>query len=264
MKNNLKRFFKGVAMGLKLSVLPAPVQTFHTRPLVRIFRVLGGTCSFIFLGKFVEIGPYLEIVILTLALIHLSYIFIINIIKVINIIYLWKNKKLEVRNSPLDRFATLGFKLVACAKGVCVFTGGGAAVGSIAWMSDDVLIDSGRRPIFRPAVREAVEPYLSKLGLKPAGFTAKELDRETTIKGLNSRLVRVNALNTDFDETNKLLDNMDPKDKALIEFSKEFSEGLYKELMKTKSNICKEIEKVTNKPIDFSEVKKGVNALKKD
>jgi hypothetical protein len=30
-----------------------------------------------------------------------------------------KNKDLDVRNSPLDRLATLASRLIACAKGAC-------------------------------------------------------------------------------------------------------------------------------------------------
>ena len=45
-----------------------------------------------------------------------------SFIKIGYIVYLWKNKKLEVRNSPIDHIASLTLKLTTCIKGACVLS----------------------------------------------------------------------------------------------------------------------------------------------
>ena len=50
-------------------------------------------------------------------MIQFLYIAVISFIKIGYIVYLWKNKKLEVRNSPIDHIASLTFKLATCIKG---------------------------------------------------------------------------------------------------------------------------------------------------
>ena len=57
-----------------------------------------------------------------LAMIQFLYIAVISIIKIGYIVYLWKNKKLEVRNSPIDHIASLTLKLATYIKGACVLS----------------------------------------------------------------------------------------------------------------------------------------------
>lgn len=61
-------------------------------------------------------------IIFVLAMIQFLYIAVISFIKIGYIVYLWKNKKLEVRNSPIDHIAYLTLKLATCIKGVCVLS----------------------------------------------------------------------------------------------------------------------------------------------
>ena len=65
------------------------------------------------------------------------YIFIISIIKIFYIVYLWKNKKLQVRNSPLDQIASL--KLATCIKGGCVAGAGTATIFALGFGADKFL-----------------------------------------------------------------------------------------------------------------------------
>jgi hypothetical protein len=50
-KTKLQRFFLGVKLGIKLSLLPKSLENFHNNPLVRIFRVIGGISIISFLSS---------------------------------------------------------------------------------------------------------------------------------------------------------------------------------------------------------------------
>ena len=70
----------------------------------------------------------------------------------------FKKKELEVRNSPLDRFATMAGKLIFCAKGACDSAVPiGTAVGLMAGM-DQLLEAKGREAIFFPFLAEVLLP----------------------------------------------------------------------------------------------------------
>ena len=55
-------------------------------------------------------------------MIQFLYIAVISFIKIGYIVYLWKNKKLEVINSPIDHIASLTLKLATCIKGARVLS----------------------------------------------------------------------------------------------------------------------------------------------
>ena len=128
-KTILQRIWLGIKLAWNLPSLPTYVEKFHNYPLTRIFRVIGGVSIILFLSSnWIEKDSYLYWIILILAMLHFSYIFTISLIKLGYIIHLWKNKKLEVRNSPLDHIASLTLKLATCIKGACVAGGAGATV----------------------------------------------------------------------------------------------------------------------------------------
>ena len=68
-----------------------------------------------------------------------------------------KTDELEIRNSPLDRFATMAAKLILCGKGACeTIQPVGSALGFML-ASDEILRTSGREPIFTPLIRELLD-----------------------------------------------------------------------------------------------------------
>lgn len=104
-------------MAWKMPSLPNSVNNIHNYPLVRIFRVLGRVSIILFLSfpDWIKDSVFYWAIFI-LAMLHFSYILIISVIKLYYIIYLWKNKKLEVRNSPLDQIASLTLKLATLLK----------------------------------------------------------------------------------------------------------------------------------------------------
>lgn len=89
---------------------------------------------------------------------------IISFIKIYYLVYLWKNKKLEVRNSPLDHLASLTFKLAACIKGACVVGAGSATVLGLGFGADKLLEEGGYPPVFNRSVGKQLGNVLSSLG----------------------------------------------------------------------------------------------------
>ena len=69
-----------------------------------------------------------------------------------------KSKDLEIRNSPLDKFATLASKLIFCIKGACDSAVPlGVALGVMAGF-DTILEHKGKEPIFLPFIAEVILP----------------------------------------------------------------------------------------------------------
>ena len=139
MKNKITKFFNdlwiGVKLGIKLSLLPESVSKFQNYPLMRILRVIGGISILLVLKKSELFNENLLLyIIFPMAFVQILYIIIINIIKICYYIYLLKNKKLQVKNSPspLNKTATFALNLVACVKSICaygIFTGAAISLG---------------------------------------------------------------------------------------------------------------------------------------
>jgi len=72
-------------------------------------------------------------------MLHFIYIVSINFIKFYYIIYIWKNKKLKVINSPLDPMSSLTFKLASCIKVACVVWGASASILGLGFGADKLL-----------------------------------------------------------------------------------------------------------------------------
>ena len=107
-KTILSRIWLGLKLSWSLPSLPVSVNQFHNYPIVRILRVIGGISIILFLSSPNWIGDsYLYWIIFVFAMLQFLYIICISFIKIGYIVYLWKNKKLEVRNSPLDHLASL-------------------------------------------------------------------------------------------------------------------------------------------------------------
>ena len=107
-KTILSRIWLGLKLSWSLPSLPVSVNEFHNYPIVRILRVIGGISIILFLSSPNWIGDsYLYWIIFVFAMLQFLYIICISFIKIGYIVYLWKNKKLEVRNSPLDHLASL-------------------------------------------------------------------------------------------------------------------------------------------------------------
>jgi len=101
----------------------------------------------------------LECLILFLALIQMIQITIISFIKLsFGIRKLWKNPdEFEVRNSPMDRVASLTVKLFYCWKVGCQVGSGGVSLLGTSVLIDTVLDASGQEKIFQPLMAKGIQ-----------------------------------------------------------------------------------------------------------
>lgn len=178
-------------------------------------------------------------------MLHFMYIFIISLIKLGYIIYLWRDKKLEVRNSPLDHVASLTLKLVACVKGACVAGGASATVLGLGFGADKLLEEAGHAPIFKKAVGGQINNILSSLGY----------EGNTEYLELQKRMLEVEKRTRNIKELTKIVNEMENNksfielEEDLKEFKKEFINDLQKEKnMKyiQQSKILTELKEIKN------------------
>jgi hypothetical protein len=240
-----QRLWLGLKYAWNIPSLPIKIDKIHNYYLTRIFRVLGGISIVLFLSSpdWIEKNFYLHWIILILALLHFLYIFIISVIKIGYIAYLWKNKKLEVRNSPIDHIASLTVKLATCIKGACVAGGAGATVLGLGFGADKLLEQAGYAPVFKKTVGNQVGNILSYWGYEGnqeyLELQKKALEVEKRTKNIKELTKIVNEMENN-ESFNELKDE-------IKEFKDEFLKELQKEkIMKSSENskILAELKKI--------------------
>jgi hypothetical protein len=179
-------------------------------------------------------------------MIQFLYIAVISIIKIGYIVYLWKNKKLEVRNSPIDLIASLTLILATCIKGACVAGGVGATVLGLGFGADMLLEEAGYPPFFKKAVGNQLSNILSGLG-----YTGNAEYLE-----LQKRMLDIKQKAKNIEELNRIVDNME-KDPSfselkseLAEFKREFIKDLQREKTQKaieQSKILAELKNIKKK-----------------
>ena len=226
-KTIFQRFLYGIKLALNIPSLPVSVDKFHNYPLVRVFRVLGGISIILFLSSPNWIAqPLLHWTIFVLAMIHFIYIMIISIIKLGYIVYLWKNKKLEVRNSPVDHIASLTLKLATCIKGACVAGGASATVLGLGFGADKLLEEAGHPPVFKKAVGNKLGNILSSMGYIG---DSKYIELQRTMSEVKEKTKNI-------EELNKIINEIENNDSfaGLQKELKQFKDEFFKELQKEK------------------------------
>ena len=149
MKNKilLKGLHLGIKKGWNAPMLPKYIENINNNPLIRIFRVLGGISIVTVLTKsHFYLGFPISYIILIFALMHFMYITIISFIKLYYGIIIFKSDKLDIRNSPLDRFATTAGKLLYCWKYGCQAGSAGLGLVGTSFMIDSIL-EAGNQEI---------------------------------------------------------------------------------------------------------------------
>jgi hypothetical protein len=90
-------------------------MAFHNYPVVRILRVIGGISTLLVLLKkhLLFFLPF-QYILLFLAFVQIIYVVVISFIKIFYGISRFLTDELNVRNSPLDHFASLSVKVLYC------------------------------------------------------------------------------------------------------------------------------------------------------
>jgi hypothetical protein len=171
----MKNIILGIKHAYNIPSLPPKISYFYNHIFIRIFRFIGGITVLITITKgfdHIQLHNYLNeflcnIIILTtylFASIFIFFILCINLIRIFYTIYLIFKKPeiFEIRNSPLNIFATQIAKILSCMKIGCIATGSTAAVVAGGATFDTLIEKSGRSPIFIPMMAEGINLILGK------------------------------------------------------------------------------------------------------
>jgi hypothetical protein len=145
--------FLGFIRAYNIPTLPATVELFYSHIFVRIGRFIGGLSFVLIVTKLYLVLPgFLHLFLAILASIQITQIIIILIIKILFGLYtlFFKSEKFEIRNSPLNRYASVISQALYCIKIGCAVTGAGASFIAGGAAYDSVLTESGRNPVFVP------------------------------------------------------------------------------------------------------------------
>lgn len=171
MKNKIKSLlnkmdrnsiYLGLKKGIMMEILPKKVQYVLDLAIMRIFRVIGGLCVLMVLliryGLISIELPYIVYIFISfLALLQLIQIVIISLIKIVyGLNKLFKHREdFEVRNSPLNRLATVTANLAYCWKVGCQVGSSGVGLLGASVLIDGVLVD---------VMLEECETIIDKIG----------------------------------------------------------------------------------------------------
>ena len=147
-------FFLGAVHAYSIPALPPKVETYNNHVFVRIFRFIGGISFFaVFVSNlYLHLPTYIQLFLLITTCLHLTQVSIILIIKLCFSLYtlILKKKKFEVRNSPLNKYASLISQALYCMKFGCAVAGAGASFLAGGMAYDSLLESSGREKVFLP------------------------------------------------------------------------------------------------------------------
>ena len=206
---------------------------------MRIFRVLGGISILLVLWHNSFALKYLFYIIFPLAFLEFVYIIIINFIKFVYLIYLWKNKKFEVRNSPLNKLASLSVTLIGCVKGACVLGLSSGTTLGLGLGIDELLVHYGREPIFRNAIGNGLDKSLNSIGLDNPNKDISTIESE--INKLKYTYRKLNEFDKDINDLYTLDKEDGIKDSELM---KAIKNDLKKRIEDEKASITKSQSKI--------------------
>jgi hypothetical protein len=192
LKNNfLARWGKnsiylGIVKGYSVSTLPVSVEKFYNNIFIRILRFIGGIFFLLVISKmYLKLPENLHLLCTIIAAIQITQIIIILLIRFFYAMYIliYRQDKLEVRNSPLDRYASMIVKVLYCAKFGCLATGVGASLIAGGVSYDLLLAEAGHERKFLPFMGQV---YKSVFGEGPGNKITSVVEKtgltETPIK----------------------------------------------------------------------------------
>lgn len=204
-KSLFKRLVTGLKVGWSAPVLPPKVLDFHNNPFVRIFRVIGGVSILtVFSKKYLLLFLPFKYMVLFFALLHLIYISSISIIKLWYGYKVLKSDKLNVRNSPLDHFATNAGRLLYCWKYGCQVGSAGLGLVGTSFLIDSMLEAGGQQKVFTPLIGKGVKLFVNN---RPADDILLGIKKD--IKGLEDSKASYKEITDLFDKADKALDSKD-------------------------------------------------------
>src|ERR1700675_351085 len=236
--NIIKRLLIGFKKGYLTPTLPSNI--------IKILRFLGGISFLFILSKtHLNFPSYILYLSIFFSFLFTIYHIIISYFRIKHIIYILKSDQLDVKNSPLDKIATLGARALLCFKGACESAQPIGLTLGLMLGADEVLKNANREPIFAPLLGNILNKVLpesiSKDSINLNNKNIEQLENNNEeIKVNESLLSRFQNLNlkgdiskTEFTELQNLLSE---HKKSIIENNTQI-----------KSKIIKNLEEKNNK-----------------
>lgn len=137
--------------------LPNSVEKYYNNTFIRIFRFIGGLTVVLILTNFYLYLPkILHLFCAIVASIHVTQVTIIFIVKTFYSLHtlICKREKFQVRNSPLNKYASIISQALYCLKVGCGSTAAGASFIAAGASYDALLVESGREKVFLPMMSQ--------------------------------------------------------------------------------------------------------------
>lgn len=161
-KSLISRFIIGAKKGLFTPTLPNHIIQLNNNPIIRIFRVLGGISIILVLTHRLDylgdglLYSYALVICTGFSLLFSLYLIFLTYHRVKHMIKVLKSEELDIRNSPLDRFASIAARIILCSKGLCETAAPvGVVFGGMAGI-DEIRKVKGLEPIFLPKLADLI------------------------------------------------------------------------------------------------------------
>jgi hypothetical protein len=172
--------------------MPEKVSRIHNHPFTRIFRVIGGLSVLtVLLQKHILFIPIFNYLTLYLASIHIFYIIIISVIEIYYGIKTLKSGKLDIKNSPIDAFATYTTKALYCWKIGCRVSSASIGLAGTSVIADSILEAGGQEKVFTPLLGKGVKHFI---GGKRADEYYTNINSMNDLKTTKVRLEEIKRL----------------------------------------------------------------------
>lgn len=146
--------------------LPEEILAYQRNPIIRILRVVGGLSCLSLLGRGIfNLQGLLLYISIFFTIVFLIYHLYLLKHRYRHIKKMLKSEELDVRNSPLDRYASIIAKAIFCAKGVCETAQPVGLTLGLMLGFDEVLKAGGREALFAPMIGSGVNKILPQTNL---------------------------------------------------------------------------------------------------
>ena len=150
-RTKMQSILLGLKKGWETPTLPDNLLKLQLHPFIRIIRFLGGSSFLLILSKnYLNYNVYALYICMFFATIFTIYHIILTFYRIKHTIKLFKNKELDVRNSPLDRLASLTVKALVCLKNGCEVAQPIGLMLGLLLGTDEILKAADRQTIFAP------------------------------------------------------------------------------------------------------------------
>ncbi len=190
-------FVLGFKKAYEVPSSPDKWNKIYHHPLMRIFRVIGGIAFLMVIvnNNHLDFSLILQKILISLAFIQASLVLINMTIRLTYgiCVLMFQKKKLEVRNSPLNKLASHIATAIYCAKLGCAVTGAAAAAVAAGASFDEVLASAGHSKIFVPLLGRSYNYVYGKFSSQETSVLTNPADTDSEAIPVSELLTKTKA-----------------------------------------------------------------------